>query len=258
MAEKSENTSCLNATPIWRRCFANILSAGSAASENTSEQVIYCSLERRRLFESSLSASALRDGCRVQYSCNDFDWKDSMSRFLVRTLLASLLISFTIASSVLAKATDADGDPLPPNAVARIGTTRLRHAAYVSSLAFSPDGKRISSATIWFDLGVWDARTGQSLAFRSSRQEKGLFVPRSRPTAVSSQAGSTTASSACNELSMARSSTAFDQARAKRGALVFSRDNHWLASADSDGNTFLWDLQAEAIAPIQSEAARYL
>src|SRR5207248_4357548 len=25
--------------------------------------------------------------------------------------------------------------------------------------------------------------------------------------------------------------------------LVFSRDNRWLASADRDGNTFLWDLQ---------------
>lgn len=64
--------------------------------------------------------------------------------------------------------TDRYGDSLPGGAVARIGTTRLRHAAYVSSLAFSPDSKRISSATIWFDVGVWDACTGQSLAFRSS------------------------------------------------------------------------------------------
>src|SRR5262249_49597603 len=30
--------------------------------------------------------------------------------------------------------------------------------------------------------------------------------------------------------------------------LVFSRDNRWLASADSDGNTFLWDLQSGRLA----------
>jgi hypothetical protein len=72
-------------------------------------------------------------------------------------------------------ATDAQGDPLPSNAVARTGTTRVRHAAHVSSLAFSADGKRIASTTIWFDLGVWDARTGESLAFRTRRQEQRLF-----------------------------------------------------------------------------------
>jgi hypothetical protein len=69
--------------------------------------------------------------------------------------------------------TDAHGDPLPTDAVARFGTIRLRHATSVSSLAYSADAKRISSSTIWFDAGVWDAHTGQSLAFRSSRQDNG-------------------------------------------------------------------------------------
>jgi hypothetical protein len=36
--------------------------------------------------------------------------------------------------------TDALGDPLPPGALLRIGTTRLRHQGVVSGVTFSPDG----------------------------------------------------------------------------------------------------------------------
>jgi WD40 repeat protein len=135
-------------------------------------------------------------------------------------------------------------DPLPPYAVARIGTTRLRHAAEVSSLAFSPDGTRISSATIWFDTAVWDVRTGRSIAFRSSRQQKGLF------RAVVSPDGSLFAGRLeGGELGVQR---ARDGKIIQRFAIRceywegvdFSRDNRRLAAADRDGNTYIWDVTA--------------
>ena len=38
-------------------------------------------------------------------------------------------------------AVDADGDPLPPGVVARLGTLRWRHDSSVTALVYSPDGK---------------------------------------------------------------------------------------------------------------------
>src|SRR5262249_47476162 len=60
------------------------------------------------------------------------------------------------------------GDPLPPAAVARLGTVRLRHIVRDGSgaacLAFSPDGKKLVSGG---DVGLcmWDVVTGKELGW---------------------------------------------------------------------------------------------
>jgi WD40 repeat protein len=61
---------------------------------------------------------------------------------------------------------DARGDPLPEGAIARLGTTRLRHSGWRTSMLFSPDGKSLVTNMHSYNetrFLVWDAATGKSL-----------------------------------------------------------------------------------------------
>jgi len=56
------------------------------------------------------------------------------------------------------------GDPLPPGALARLGSIQLRSQNYHSSLAYSPDGKTLI-AVGYADLKAyfWDVATGRQI-----------------------------------------------------------------------------------------------
>src|SRR5262249_25556123 len=54
---------------------------------------------------------------------------------------------------------DAPTDPLPPGAVLRLGSTRLRHGTSVSQVALSPDGTQVA-AYGGGQLSLWDTKTG--------------------------------------------------------------------------------------------------
>ena len=55
------------------------------------------------------------------------------------------------------------GDPLPAHAMARIGSTRLRHGGWVDKATFSPDGKQLFSSGGDGILRVWDTATGKEI-----------------------------------------------------------------------------------------------
>jgi WD40 repeat protein len=58
---------------------------------------------------------------------------------------------------------DALGDPLPPGAVARLGTDRFRHTQTVRSVAYSADGSRLVTASWDRTVRLWDVKTGREL-----------------------------------------------------------------------------------------------
>jgi RNA polymerase sigma factor (sigma-70 family) len=58
---------------------------------------------------------------------------------------------------------DQYGDPLPANAVARLGTLRLRHGGPVWCVAFAPDGKTLVSGSNDKTARLWDVATGKEL-----------------------------------------------------------------------------------------------
>lgn len=59
--------------------------------------------------------------------------------------------------------TDRLGDPLPPDALARLGTLRLRHDASVTALAFAPDGKTLASSDYFGIVRIWEMPGGREL-----------------------------------------------------------------------------------------------
>lgn len=76
----------------------------------------------------------------------------------VRSEAASFLAGLTEERTRV----DAQGDPLPADARARLGTMRLRHNSGVDSMAFAPDGKHLVSHAD-DGLRVWDTATGRQV-----------------------------------------------------------------------------------------------
>ncbi len=73
---------------------------------------------------------------------------------------------------------DREGFPLPAEALARVGSARLRHARWLRNLAYSPDGKLLASAG-GDRLRLWDAATGKLVQSIPSGEDRhirdGLF-----------------------------------------------------------------------------------
>jgi WD40 repeat protein len=73
--------------------------------------------------------------------------------------------------SVAPARSDRHGDPLPPGAIARLGTVRFRHAARFGALYFPADGKTLLSDDQEGIVRLWDTATGRERAhFSLSRQ----------------------------------------------------------------------------------------
>jgi RNA polymerase sigma factor (sigma-70 family) len=58
---------------------------------------------------------------------------------------------------------DRAGDPLPAEAISRLGTIRLRHGGFIGSIAITPNGKSLISCGINDSIRIWDAASGEQI-----------------------------------------------------------------------------------------------
>jgi hypothetical protein len=61
-------------------------------------------------------------------------------------LVVLLVLPANRAAAPPARTLDSAGDALPPGAVARLGSMRLRHLGFVNSVLFTRDGMTLISA----------------------------------------------------------------------------------------------------------------
>jgi WD40 repeat protein len=80
---------------------------------------------------------------------------------VIGALLLSAGVSLGQQSDQGKPRTDLYGDPLPPGAILRMGSTRLKHSQ--AAVAFSKDGKLLISAGDSGDVRFWDVATGKEV-----------------------------------------------------------------------------------------------
>jgi WD40 repeat protein/beta-lactamase regulating signal transducer with metallopeptidase domain len=68
-----------------------------------------------------------------------------------------------VVETTVKATTDAQGDPLPDGALARLGTMRMRHGAEVTFVAFGPRGETLLTAGRDSTIRLWDLKTGKEV-----------------------------------------------------------------------------------------------
>jgi RNA polymerase sigma factor (sigma-70 family) len=137
------------------------------------------------------------------------------------------------------------GDPLPPGALARLGTVRLRHGNAVSAVVYGRDGTFVASASNDGTVRLWEVATGKERACLRGHHTASVYSLALSPD------GKTLASGGGDSLvclwdvaTAGRPGTKPRQLSGHKGSiatLAFSRDGKLLFTGDNEG-ICVWDV----------------
>src|SRR5262245_24542612 len=148
----------------------------------------------------------------------------------------------SLPAATTREGTDRHGDPLPPGALARLGTVRFRHGQHIQAIAFSPDGKAIASAGPGGSIVLHDAATGKKLrSFRVEVQAHSLtFAPDGKTLAA--RLGDRLV--CVWEVATGKRIRQLEFAEGSVDYLAFSHDGRTLAGGVEQHKVQVWDVRA--------------